>query len=107
MEREGVRVSSGGLTGNRVSTILADVDHFPGPDGGHSIDDLVADRGVMAETVSGDMDDHDSKSEQGKVVLCSNPWSIVKKTSHCPRKRSMRMLSGRPPHPKPRTERTE
>ena len=58
---------------NGYSSIFADVDYFPWPDGGHSLADFFSNRLVMSEAVSGNMDDHDSKSQQRKVVLMFKP----------------------------------
>jgi len=57
----------------RPSTILADVDHLPWPNGGYGLADFISDRLVVRETIPNDMYDHDSKSERRKVVLVFKP----------------------------------
>src|SRR5271157_5844254 len=52
-----------------ASILFADVDYFPRFDGGNSLANFFSNRLVMSEAVPGNMDDHDSKSQQREVVL--------------------------------------
>ena len=60
--------------------MLADVDHFPWPNGRHSLADFFSNRLVMSEAVPGNVHDHDSKSQQRKVVLMFKP--VVDRQKH-------------------------
>jgi len=68
------------LIDGRSSSDLADVDYFPWLDRAYGLADCFLDRFVMSDAVSGDVDDHDSKSEPGKVVLVLKP--LVDRQEH-------------------------
>jgi hypothetical protein len=89
-----------------MRTASGDVDYFPWPDGGHGLPDSFSNGLVISDAISGNMNDHDSKLEQRKVVLMFKP-AVDRQKSLATFLQTLHQDGSRsPPHPNSCTVKT-